>query len=300
MVKKETKVEHKKEHKECCSGNVWMYISIGLGIAFLIALVFAIAGATKTITPSSTTGIGTTQAGNIVINLFKTAQGIDVNVISVTEVNGMYKVTLSAQGQTGEIYVTLDGKFLSQGLVDIDALLVPPKAVEVGLGINPVKGPENAKATIVVFSDYQCPACIAVEPELNKVLKQFEGQVKFAFRNLPLTSIHEFAQKAAEASECAMDQNKFWEMHDKLFEANGDLAVDKLKQYAVELGLDATTFNTCLDSSKYANAVAQDVAEASALKVGGTPTFYINGKQYGFKSTESFAQNIASEIAAAN
>ena len=304
MTKKEKKVEHKKESKECCSGNVWMYISIGLGIAFLIALVFAISGATKTdsaVTPS--TGIGTTQAGNIVINLFKTAQGIDVNVISVVEANNMYKITLSAQGQTGDVYVTLDGKFLSQGLVEIATLLVPPvppKAVEVSTGINPVKGPANAKATIVVFSDYQCPACVAVEPELEKVLKQFDGQVKFAYRNLPLTSIHEFAQKAAEAAECAMDQNKFWEMHDKLFAASGDLAIDKLKQYAVDLGLDATTFNTCLDSSKYASAIAQDVADATTLKVGGTPTFFINGKQYGFKSTENFAQLVASEIAAAN
>lgn len=300
MTKKETKVEHKdSKSKECCSGNVWMYISIGLGIAFLIALVFAISGATKTTTPA-TTGIGTNAAGNVIVSLFKTAQGIDVNVISVVEANGLYKITLSAQGQTGEVYLTLDGKYLSQGLVDIVALMTPPKAVEVSTGINPVKGPENAKATIVVFSDYQCPACIAVEPELNKVLKQFEGQVRFAFRNLPLNSIHPLAQKAAEASECANDQNKYWEYHDVLFEANGALEVEKLKQYAVDLGLDSTTFNTCLDSDKYAGAVAQDVADAQILKVGGTPTFFINGKQYGFKSTENFAQLVASEIAAAN
>ncbi|OGG14788.1 hypothetical protein A2773_06840 [Candidatus Gottesmanbacteria bacterium RIFCSPHIGHO2_01_FULL_39_10] len=91
-----------------------------------------------------------------------------------------------------------------------------PKGVE--LGGSPVRGDKNAKVTIVEFSDFQCPFCVRAHPTMKQVLKEYEGKVKLVYKHFPLTSIHPKAEKAAQASECAKDQGKFWEFHDKLFD----------------------------------------------------------------------------------
>jgi protein-disulfide isomerase len=141
----------------------------------------------------------------------------------------------------------------------------------------PFRGAENAKVTIVSFSDFQCPFCSRSEPTIQQLLKDYDGKIKYVFRNFPL-SFHENAQKAAEASLCARDQGKFWEMHDKLFANQNALQVDKLKGYAVELGLNAATFNTCLDGGSKAAIVAADEQEGAGYGVQGTPSFFINGE----------------------
>ena len=97
------------------------------------------------------------------------------------------------------------------------------------------------------------------------------------FRQFPL-NFHQFAQKAAEASLCAEEQGKFWEMHDAMFKNQNDLAVDKLKAKAAELGLTADTFNSCLDSGKFASRVADDLKAGSEAGVSGTPALFVNGR----------------------
>lgn len=92
-----------------------------------------------------------------------------------------------------------------------------PAAKKIDAGNSPAKGPANAKVTIVEFSDFQCPFCIRAIPTVQKILGAYKNDVRLYYKHFPLTSIHPFAQKAAEASECAKDQNKFWEYHDKLF-----------------------------------------------------------------------------------
>jgi protein-disulfide isomerase len=104
------------------------------------------------------------------------------------------------------------------------------------------------------------------------------GKVKIAFKQFPLTNIHQNSEKAAEASLCANDQGKFWEMHNKMFENNNVLDVNSLKGYAKLLGLNTNDFNTCLDSGKYADQVQKDQQEGIALGITGTPSFIINGK----------------------
>lgn len=98
------------------------------------------------------------------------------------------------------------------------------------------------------------------------------------YRDFPLTSMHQYAQKAAEASECADDQDKFWEYHDLLFANQGALDADSLKGYAAELKLDTDTFNDCLDGGKQTAEVEKDSQDAQSYGAGGTPAFFVNGQ----------------------
>lgn len=145
---------------------------------------------------------------------------------------------------------------------------------------DPVKGDANAPITIIEFSDFECPFCGKFFREtLPLIQKEYidTGIAKLVYRDFPL-SMHENAQKAAEAAECADDQDKFWEYHDKLFENQGTLDVPSLKQYAIDLGLDGSTFDDCLDSDKYADEVKADMDDGTNKgDVGGTPAFFING-----------------------
>lgn len=145
----------------------------------------------------------------------------------------------------------------------------------------PTEGSASAKVTIVEFSDFQCPFCASFyNASLSQIRTNYidTGKVKLVYRHFPL-SFHPEAQKAAEAAECAEEQGKFWEMHDKLFENSSSLSVANEKQWAKDLGLDSAKFNTCLDSGKTASAVQKDAADGAAAGVSGTPTFFINGKE---------------------
>ncbi len=159
-----------------------------------------------------------------------------------------------------------------------------------------VKGGENAKVTVVEFSDFQCPACGAMYPVLKRIESEYGGKIKFVYRHFPLP-IHPFAQKAAEASECAALQGKFWEYHDKLFENQQSLEVADLKQYAVDLGLELGQFNQCLDSGEMNLKVSKDGADAQSLGSTGTPTFFINGYRYNGMAYEQLKQVIDRELA---
>jgi protein-disulfide isomerase len=160
--------------------------------------------------------------------------------------------------------------------------------VDIDAGNLPILGKENAKVTMIEFSDFQCPFCQRFFEETFPKLKEEyidTGKVRFAFRHLPLEQLHPNAPKAAEASECANDQDKFWEYHDALFEnfdtwtvATPETLTDELSALAGTLGLDTGTFTTCVTSGKYTDKVAQDLAEGQSKGATGTPTFFINGK----------------------
>jgi protein-disulfide isomerase len=170
---------------------------------------------------------------------------------------------------------------------DPAAPIAPAAKVDVALGDLPVLGAEDAKVTVVEFSDLQCPFCKQfVDTTYPQLYEEYikTNKIKFAFRHYPLTSIHPNAQKAGEAAECANEQNKFWEYHDLLFQ-NQDAwspqaaaaATTSFVEYAGELGLDTTTFQSCLDTDKYKAKVEQDTAEGTQAGVDGTPAFFING-----------------------
>ena len=151
-----------------------------------------------------------------------------------------------------------------------------PIRVEVA-ATGPARGPANAPVTIVEFSDFQCPFCSRLTPTIKQVEEKYGNKVRLVFRQYPLP-MHPNAQKAAEASLCAGDQGKFWEMHDAMFADQNALGVDQLKAKAASLGLKAEEFNSCIDSGKHAAAIQADMKEGSAAGVSGTPALFINGR----------------------
>ncbi len=159
-------------------------------------------------------------------------------------------------------------------------------------------GPANAKVVLVEISDFQCPYCSRHAPTMDQIMKDYAGKVRRVWINFPLSSIHPNAQKAAEAAECAGDQNKFWEMHDKIFENQSALAVDNLKSYAKDLGLNTSKFDSCLDDGKYASKIQQQSQAAQAAGVSGTPGTFVNGELVkGAYPFETFKQLIDAELA---
>ena len=170
----------------------------------------------------------------------------------------------------------------------------PPstKLDNISLDDDPVKGDPNAPITIVEFSDFQCPFCGRwYTNTLGPITENYidSGKVKLVYRDMPLNSIHPNANSAHVAAECADEQNKFWDYHDILFDRQaewnrlsvGDLS-DKLNEYATTLGLDSSSFDSCLSSDKMANEVAQDGADARKYGASGTPTFFVGNEELGY------------------
>ncbi len=148
-------------------------------------------------------------------------------------------------------------------------------------------GDKDAPIVMIEFSDFECPFCRSFWRDTLPLIKSEyidTGKVKFIYRDFPL-SFHPGAMPAAQAAECAEEQGKFWEMHDKIFseqdkQGNGTIQFtsEDLKKWAQGVGLNASKFNSCLDSQKYAEEVNKDFQEGQAAGVSGTPGFFINGQ----------------------
>lgn len=143
---------------------------------------------------------------------------------------------------------------------------------------DPARGDATAAVTIVEFTDFQCPACAAMHPVLDEVLKSYGNKVRLVVRDFPL-NMHENARKAAEAANAANAQGKFFEYIAVLFKNQKSLDVPSLKKYASELGLDRAKFDTALDRSVYADEVKKDISDGEIYGVGSTPTIFVNGVQ---------------------
>ena len=147
------------------------------------------------------------------------------------------------------------------------------------------KGNPNAAVIITEYSDLQCPACRAAHVSItNPLIDKYGNQIRLDYMHFPLRSIHRFALEAAEASECAADQEKFWEYVDFIFENQDELSSDSLPAWARQIGLDTTVFDKCMKSHSRRDTVLADYKIGRELGVGGTPTFFVNGKnvQTGF------------------
>ncbi len=158
---------------------------------------------------------------------------------------------------------------------------VDPSKVAAVTDDDHILGNVNAPITMIEYSDFECPFCARFKPTVDQILSDYAGKVRVVYRHFPLRSIHQQAQKAAEASECASDQGKFWEMHDALFNLNltQSLSLDSMKNAAAEIGLNTSTFNTCLDTGAKTQAVEEDYQNGIAAGVRGTPGSFI-GDQY--------------------
>jgi predicted DsbA family dithiol-disulfide isomerase len=140
-----------------------------------------------------------------------------------------------------------------------------------------VRGAPEAPVTIIEFIDFQSPYCRRVQPTLRRILDEYDGEVNLIVRDLPLR-FHRYARLAAEAAECADDQNAFWKYHDVLLQSQDDLTRPALERYARRIDLDVDAFRGCLESGRFKEAVSTDEREAARLGVDSTPTFFINGR----------------------
>lgn len=147
-----------------------------------------------------------------------------------------------------------------------------------------VRGNKNAELTWIEYSDYECPFCKRFHPSMLKMMQEYQGKIKWAYRHFPL-SFHANAQKEAEAADCAAElggNDAFWKYSDLIFErtkTNGTgFALDALVPLAKEIGLNEKKFKGCLDSGKYAQHVADDMSGGQAAGVNGTPGSFLIGK----------------------
>ncbi len=140
-----------------------------------------------------------------------------------------------------------------------------------------IQGPVNAPLTLVQYGDYQCPYCGVAYSEVKRVQKELGSELRFVFRNFPMTNMHEFAMNAAETAEAAAAQGKFWEMHDFLYEHQDTLGDhSKALGYAKKLGLDTQRFEREIAQHVHQKRIKEDFDGGVRSGVNGTPTFYIN------------------------
>jgi Na+/H+ antiporter NhaA len=153
-------------------------------------------------------------------------------------------------------------------------------AVDVDPARDHVRGPEDARVTLVEYGDFECPFCGRAESVIRELLAAFDDEVRYVWRHLPLNDVHPSAQVAAEASEAAAAQGGFWEMHDTLLEHQGELRLGDLVAYAQQLGLDADRMIEQVRRREHAPHISEDVASADESGVSGTPTFFVNGRRH--------------------
>jgi protein-disulfide isomerase len=168
-----------------------------------------------------------------------------------------------------------------------------------------VEGKGTAGVTLTEYGDFECPFCEQYYPTVKSAVQEFGDQIKFQFRNFPLTSLHRNAFAAARAAEAADQQGKYWEMHDALYEAgnwqvwsNATNPNPNFEQYAQQIGLNVSQFKADFASSKVNDVINADMAEGNKLGITGTPTFYVNGKQTQIPNDlKSFESTIKAAIA---
>ncbi|MGQ9910443.1 MAG: DsbA family protein [Candidatus Flexifilum sp.] len=174
----------------------------------------------------------------------------------------------------------------------------PNQRFEVEDAGNPSRGPADAPITLIEFGDFRCGFCRRFNNEtLNVLLEQYPNEVRYVFRDYPILGPDSMA--AALASECADDQGKFWEFHDWAYENQANLTRENFLTFASDHALDVEAFTACLDDNPHQAAVLADYEAGQSLNVGGTPTFFLNGRRIiGAQPLRVFQQAIEAELAA--
>lgn len=157
----------------------------------------------------------------------------------------------------------------------MDELLSPPLE-----DIDHVRGERGAPLELVMFGDFQCPFCLGAQSILRRVRERLGERLLFGFRHLPIPERHPLAELAAEASEAAAAQGRFWEYHDALYAVQPKLSRETMLGVGRDLGLDAERMASEIDSGAHRDRIARDLASAEASGATGTPTFFVNGKRF--------------------
>ncbi len=207
----------------------------------------------------------------------------DVKSFQSSKVKGFKKGELMVGNRPLGLLVSEDGRFIIAGDV-LDTTVDPLKSVlsKIDLRDVPYRGAKNAKVTVVEYSDFQCPYCRRASQMLPKLLDEYEGKVKLVYKQLPLP-MHKWARLASASALCVYEQSndKFWKFHDMVFanqrQINEQNARDKFTQFAKDIGVDMTKFNSCIDSPQVKDRIEKEMKEAQSLGVNSTPSFFVNG-----------------------
>jgi protein-disulfide isomerase len=218
------------------------------------------------------------------------------------------KLTRGGQTQNVDLLMSPDGKYVVFGEVE-DVTSDPFKAIaaKINLKDEPMRGPKDAKVTIVEYSDFQCPYCARAHQTItDQVMKEYEGKVRLVHKNFPL-GFHKWAEPAAIAGECAYEQdpNAFWKYYDFMFTNQQQITPENVKEKATEAlkgtKVDMAKWNDCYDNKKTLDRIKADMAEGQAVGVTGTPAFMINGRKIsGAQPFQNFKAVIDDELQRAN
>jgi protein-disulfide isomerase len=228
---------------------------------------------------------------------FKSAVAQDVAMAHALGVDGTPTFFINGQKLVGAQPVArfqraIEGK-PEPGPVERDLASVS----SLDLSHSPIQGTPDAPITIIEFSDLQCPFCARVAPALQELIKEYPTQIKWVFKNYPL-SFHSDSALAHRALMAAGEQGKFWEMHDMIFAGQKAIKKDDLLAKARSLNLNMEQFTVDMDSDKIKNRIESDTKEGNTLRVDGTPTFFIDGQEYsGAMSLDKFKSIIDKELA---
>jgi protein-disulfide isomerase len=215
------------------------------------------------------------------------------------------EVTLNDRTDNGEVYVSKDGKTLFRGEM-FDMASDPYSDARAHLHIegNPVKGPSDARVTLVEFGDFECPNCRQLEPILKNVFEKYK--VRLVFKDFPLEQVHPWAKTAAIGGRCAFKQSPdaFWKLHDTIFgnqdSINPANVWDKLMEYAGQVGLNTDAFKSCLSSTEALKEVEANQQDGLGLNVNSTPTVFVNGRPVVGGDPNALAQMIEFELGRGN
>lgn len=213
------------------------------------------------------------------------------------------QVNHEGHSETGTVYVTKDGRYMFRG--EIRDLAVDPFAenrAKLKISDAPSIGPADAKVTVVEFSDFECPHCREMYSILKIVEPEFP-QVRFVYKNFPLTEIHPWAMTASIAARCVFQSSPdaFWKIHNQLFDnqdtITADNAWEEVTDFATSAGVSADALHTCMAAPETKTKVEADLAEGKALGVESTPTFFINGRPMIGGDKQTLEQTIRFELA---
>lgn len=182
------------------------------------------------------------------------------------------------EDRRGKIENQLDLRLTKQ--YNVQVFLIEPTAPTLNIGANalaPSKGSPTAPVQIIMFTDFQCPACARMHPILSEVVKSYGAKIRFVVRNYPLVTVHENAFRAAQAAQAAHAQGKFFEYIDVLYKHQKALDDISLKKYAVQIGLNAKQFEADLNGGKFDGQIRQDIKDGELYGIRATPTIYLNG-----------------------
>jgi protein-disulfide isomerase len=183
--------------------------------------------------------------------------------------------------------------------IDLASEPVRDGTIDVMTSDDPSIGNPSAPVKIVEFADYQCPYSKEASFVLRELALKYPNQVYYVYRDFPLTDIHPLSQKAAEAGECADDQGKFWEYHDKLYQNQSRLEDDSFSQFALELNMNVDLFEGCLNTGQHTDEVIEDYLDGLEASVRGTPTFFLNGNRIAGSIPPDILDDLVQSILAA-